>query len=193
MIWALLGGYAIGSLPTADAVARLAGVDLRGEGSGNPGTANAIRLGGVRLGVTVLALDFAKGAGAVLLGRALAGDAGGLAATFAVIAGQVLNPWYGFAGGKGLGVAGGAALAMWPPGLLVVAPIIAGGARLFRAAWGALMGIAALLGLSVLWAGRAWSTWWGVVPDDTLVWFALAVLVVCGPKFVTDIAGGHRS
>lgn len=189
MIWAFFGGYLIGSLPTADAVGRLSGVRLRDEGSGNPGAANALRLGGIRLGITVLALDFAKGAGAVLLGRALAGDAGGLTATFAVMIGQVLNPWYGFAGGKGLGVAGGAASAMWPPGLLVVAPIIAGGARLFRAAWGALIGIAALLGLSVLWAARGWSTWWGVVPDDTLVWFALTVLVVSGPKLLSKVAG----
>lgn len=189
MIWAFIGGYGLGSLPTADAVARLSGVRLRDAGSGNPGAANALRLGGLRLGVTVGALDLAKGAGAVILGRALAGDSGGLAAAFAVMVGQVLNPWYAFAGGRGLGVAGGAALAMWPPGLLVVVPIVAGAARVLRAAWGALLGIAALVGLSILWASQGWSTWWGVVPDDTLVWLALAVLVVSGPKFVSEVAG----
>ena len=192
MIWAFIGGYAIGSLPTANAVARLKGVNLRTEGSGNPGTANALRLGGMQLGLTVLALDLAKGVAAVVLGSALAGDAGGLAGAFTVMLGQVLTPWYRFQGGKGLAVAGGAALALWPPGLLVIAPIIAGGAKLARAAWGALLGIVALVGLSILWAGQGWGTWWGVVPDDTLVWFALAVLVVCGPKFFSEIAGGGR-
>ena len=189
MIWAFLGAYAIGSLPTAEAVARLSGIDLRSEGSGNPGTANALRLGGAGLAATVLALDVAKGSAAVVLGRAIADDGGGLAAAFAVMVGQVLNPWYGFAGGKGLGVAAGAALALWPPGMLAVAPVVAGAARLFRAAWGALIGVTALVALSILWASQGWSTWWGVVPDDTIVWFSLAVLVVSGPKFLSEVGG----
>ena len=192
MIWAFVAGYAIGSLPTADGVARLAGVNLRTEGSGNPGTANAIRLGGIRLGATVLALDLIKGAGAVVLGRAMAGDAGGLAAAFTVMLGQVLNPWYGLRGGKGLGVAGGAAAALWPPGLLVIGPIIAGAALLFRSAWASLIGITALVALSILWASEGWSTWWGARADDTLVWFALAVLAVAGPKFLAEIPGRQR-
>lgn len=190
MIWALAGGYLIGSLPTADALARLSGIRLREQGTGNPGAANALRLGGARLAVAVLAVDVVKGVGAVVLGRAVDGDATGLAAAIAVILGQVLNVWYGFSGGKGLGVAAGAGLALWPPGLLAVAPVFALAARLFRAAVGALIGLAVLFGLAMLWAEMGWSTWWGVSPDDTVVWFAIWVLAITSPKFVADLADG---
>jgi hypothetical protein len=42
---AVLLGYLLGSIPTANGLARLRGVDLRKAGSGNPGVNNARRLG----------------------------------------------------------------------------------------------------------------------------------------------------
>jgi glycerol-3-phosphate acyltransferase PlsY len=186
MIWAILIGYALGTIPTADAVGRARGIDLRGEGSGNPGTANALRLGGARVAATILALDLAKGAAAAIVGRAFAGDAGGAAAAVAAIYGQVANPWHRFRGGKGLGVTGGAVLVLWPPGALIVTPVIAVAARLVGSALGGLVGLVALGSFAVLWAANHWPVAWGVTPDDVLVWFAIGAIVVTAPKFVSS-------
>ena len=187
MIYAILSGYAIGSLPSADAIGRLRGHDLRRAGSGNPGTANALRVGGRFTAALVLAVDLLKGATAALAGGALAGDAGAIAAGVAAVAGQIRNPWFGFRGGKGLGVTGGVTLVIWPPGALVVIPVIALAARLLRSAGGALVGLAGYLIGTIAWALNDWSTWWGVPPDDRLVWGGIGVVVLAAPKFIADL------
>ena len=192
MIWSLLIGYVIGSIPTAEAVGTLHGIDLRSQGTGNPGTANALRVGGPRVAFAVLALDLLKGAAAAAIGRSLAGDAAGVAAGVTAIYGQVANPWHRFKGGKGLGVTGGAALVLWPFGAVAVPPIIALGAKLVGSAAGALTGIATLLGLSVAWAANGWPTAWGIVADDTLVWFTIGVAVLTTPKFAATLTERFR-
>jgi len=193
MIWSLLVGYVIGSMPTADAVGRVRGIDLRISGSGNPGTANALRLGGPGMAAAVLALDLAKGAAAALIGRKLAGDAGGVAAAVTAIWGQVANPWHGFTGGKGLGVTGGATIVLWPPAIVIVLPIIAIAARALGSAAGGLSGITTLLALSIAWAANGWPVAWGIVPDDTLVWLTIWVGVLTAPKFASALLQRFRS
>ncbi|MEX1207597.1 MAG: glycerol-3-phosphate acyltransferase [Acidimicrobiia bacterium] len=187
MTWALLVGYLIGSTPTADLIGRLRGVDLRTAGTGNPGTANALRVVGRGAAVTILILDLLKGAGAALFGLALGGDSTAVAAAVAAVSGQVLNPWFGFRGGKGLGVTGGAAMVIWPIGVAVVLPVIALGATAFRAAVGGTLGILSFFLLSILWANEGWTTLWGIAPDDTLVWFTIGIGVLALPKFVGEI------
>lgn len=187
MIAALLLGYLIGTIPSADAIGRLRGHDLRSSGSGNPGTANALRVGGAGTAALVLLLDLAKGATAALAGGAFASDAGAAAAGVAAVAGQILNPWFGFRGGKGLGVAGGMTLVVWPMAALVVIPIAAIGAKLLRAAGGALVGLAAYLTAAIVWAANDLPTGWGITPDDTLVWVAIGVTALAAPKFVGDL------
>lgn len=190
MIWALLTGYVIGSLPSADTIARIRGHDLRSSGTRNPGTANALRVAGRATAAIILAIDVAKGTGAVIAGSGLAGTGGEIAAGVAAIAGQVLNPWFGFKGGKGLGVTGGVTALTWPPGLLVALPLIALGAKLLRAAGGAIVGLSAYLAGSILWAANDWPMWWGVPSDDRLVWMAIGVVALTTPKFIGDLT--HR-
>jgi len=189
MMVALVVGYLIGSVPTADIIGRLRGVDLRTRGTGNPGTANALRVIGRGAAVTILLLDLAKGAAAAMFGLGVHGDATGVAAAVAAVAGQVGNPWFGFRGGKGLGVTAGAALVLWPLGVAVVLPTFALGAVAYRAAVGAIAGVLLFLGLSMLWAAEGWITAWGIEPDDTLVWFTIGIAVLTLPKFVGDLAG----
>ena len=189
MIWAILLGYAIGSIPSADIIGRVQGHDLRNSGTGNPGTANALRVAGRRTAALVLLIDIAKGAIATMAGAGLADTGGSMAAGLAAIAGQVLNPWFGFNGGKGLGVTAGVTAVAWPPGLLVVLPITALGARFLRAAVGAILGLIAYSVGSVLWAANDWPTWWGLPPDDLLVWLAIGVVALTSPKFVRDLKG----
>jgi glycerol-3-phosphate acyltransferase PlsY len=187
MTWALVMGYLLGSIPTADLIGRTRGIDLRAAGTGNPGTANALRVVGRGTAITILVLDLAKGAGAAAFGRAIDGDATGVAAAIAAVAGQVLNPWFRFRGGKGLGVAAGTALVLWPAGLFVILPLVALGAVTLRAAAGAVLGLLALFGLSLVWAGEGWTTTWGIVPDDTLVWFTIGVAALTMPRFAGDL------
>ncbi len=189
MIWAILLGFAIGSIPSTDTIARGRGHDLRNSGTGNPGTANALRVAGRSTAAVVLAIDVAKGAVAVMAGAGLADTGGSMAAGLAAIAGQVLNPWFGFRGGKGLGVAAGVTAVAWPPGLLVVLPITALGARFLTAAGGAILGLTAYSVGTVLWAANDWPTWWGLPSDDLLVWLAIGVVALTAPKFVSDLKG----
>ncbi len=189
MITAILTGYLIGSLPSADAIGRMRGHNLRTTGSGNPGTVNALRVGGPLTAGLVLLVDLAKGATAVLVGGAVTGAAGAIAAGVAAVAGQILNPWFAFRGGKGLGVTGGVTLVVWPPGLLLMLPIVAVGARFLRSSsGGALVGLAAYLGGTVLWAANGWPMWWGIPADDRLVWCAIGITVLAAPKFARDLA-----
>lgn len=189
MIWSILLGYAIGSIPSADIIARGRGHDLRNSGTGNPGTANALRVAGRSTAAVVLAIDVTKGAVAVMAGAGLANTGGSMAAGLAAIAGQVLNPWFGFRGGRGLGVAAGVTAIAWPPGLLAVLPITALGARFLRAAGGAILGLTAYSVGAVLWAANDWPTWWGLPSDDLLVWLAIGVVALTAPKFVSDLKG----
>ena len=96
------------------------GRDIRTEGSGNAGATNVLRAHGKALGLTVAALDIAKGAAAVLLMRTVTADPRyAAAAGLAAIAGHVFPIFYGFRGGKGVATAVGAFLALAPLPTLV--------------------------------------------------------------------------
>lgn len=187
MIRSIVLGYLIGSIPSAEGIARLQGHDLRSSGTGNPGTANALRVGGRSTALLVLLVDLIKGAAAALAGDAFAGVGGSVAGGVFAIAGQVLNPWYRFQGGKGLGVTGGVTAVVWPPGLLVNLPLTGLSTRLLRASGGALIGLVGYLVTAILWAANGWDTWWGVPADDRLVWCALGVVILTTPKFFGDL------
>lgn len=144
-VMAMALGYAIGSLPTAGLLARARGVDLRDEGSGNPGANNALRTGGPLLAATVLFVEAAKGYGATSLGAAMTDDPGAVAAAIGAVAGNVFNIWYRFGGGKGLGISLGILTAAWPLVLLPVLAVLVGTVLISRSA-----GIAALAALATL-------------------------------------------
>ena len=98
-------GYLVGTFPTADIVARRASggpVDLRHTGTGNPGSANAAGVLGVRAGAEVIAGDIGKGAAACAFGAAIAGPLGAHVAGTAAVAGHCFPVWNGFRGGKGV-------------------------------------------------------------------------------------------
>jgi glycerol-3-phosphate acyltransferase PlsY len=96
--------------------------DIRAEGSGNIGAANALRTLGRRGAVAVLVLDALKGALPVLAGRALGSDALAAGAAFAAVAGHCFSPFLGFRGGKGVATSFGAIVTLaWPAGVAFAA------------------------------------------------------------------------
>ena len=115
LLFALLAGYALGSLPFAYWLGRWRGVTLTSLGTGNPGAANLFRQSSRRLGVMAGALDMAKGASAVLVGRWLGLPSEvALASGAAAVVGHWHSPFLGFRGGAGLATAIGVGLGAAP-------------------------------------------------------------------------------
>ena len=182
----LLVGYLIGSIPTANAIAGLFGIDLRSEGSGNPGANNARRLGGPGLSIAILAVEAAKGATAVLAGGALAGSPGMVAAGLGAATGNVFSVWYRFQGGKGLGITLGVLLMAWPLALPPVIVTLAAVALITRSTGLASIGaIVMLLVLGLLWFPMAWTNGWGA-DSTSLPWMAIGLAGVLAPKHIID-------
>ena len=118
--WALmllLMCYLIGALPFGQWVGRRAGVDLSKQGSGNTGAANAARILGMKAGLTVLALDAAKGVVAVWLAYfALLPFVSVIKVIFGftAIIGHNYSVFRRFKGGKGIATTFGVVLALNP-------------------------------------------------------------------------------
>jgi len=90
------------------------GIDLREHGSGNPGTTNAFRVLGTRLGLLVFAVDLLKGFLLVLLARYLAGPWVTVLVAMAAILGHNWSLFLRGRGGKGVATGAGVVLAMMP-------------------------------------------------------------------------------
>lgn len=140
---AAIAGYLIGSVPSASFLGRLQGVDLRTEGSGNPGTANALRTSGPWLASLVLIVEAGKGYAAVWVGALVGDEFGAIAAGLGALGGNVYNPWYRFQGGKGLGISLGVLAAAWPAAIVPILVVIVVGVLITRSS-----GIASLAAIA---------------------------------------------
>ena len=113
----VLIAYLVGSVASAILVCRAMGLpDPRGEGSGNPGATNVLRIAGKLPAALTLAGDVLKGVAPVLLasglGRAPAVEA---LAALAAFLGHLHPLYFRFRGGKGMATALGAIAALaWP-------------------------------------------------------------------------------
>ena len=113
--------YLLGCISPSIIQGRLAGIDIKKEGSGNAGTTNALRILGKKAALITLIVDICKGVAAVLLGS-IAGPLCSYICALAVFAGHIWPVFYGFKGGKGVATAFGAILAVnWKIGLLSLA------------------------------------------------------------------------
>src|SRR5258706_8084866 len=115
LLLVLVASYLAGSIPTGVLLGRLRGIDPRAHGSGNIGATNVARTLGKGLGVLTLVIDCAKGAGPVLVTRALDLPAEWVAAAGgAAVLGHVFPVWLRFKGGKGVATALGVFLSLAP-------------------------------------------------------------------------------
>lgn len=138
-LWGALG-YLLGSIPFGMVISRVMGLgDLRQIGSGNIGATNVLRTGNKGAALGTLLLDGGKGAVAVLLARAMAGeDAAQLAGLMAFV-GHCFPVWLKFKGGKGVATFLGIMLALsLPVGLVVCATWLFGAAITRMSSVGAL-------------------------------------------------------
>ena len=112
-----LTGYVVGSVACAVFVCRALGLpDPRGEGSGNPGATNVLRVGGKTAAALTLAGDVLKGVLPVLLARAVSDSpAVAAAAGLGAFAGHLYPVFFRFRGGKGVATCFGVVAALsWP-------------------------------------------------------------------------------
>ena len=114
LVWAVVG-YLLGSIPSGVLLARAMGLgNLREIGSGNIGATNVLRTGNKRAAALTLLFDGAKGAVAVLLARAFAGEDAAQLAGLAAFIGHCFPVWLVFRGGKGVATFFGILLALAP-------------------------------------------------------------------------------
>lgn len=113
------GAYAVGNINPASIIAKMHGVDIREEGSGNPGTTNVIRVLGLKEGLYTLFFDMLKAFVVVKIGFMISAQLGGMVAFAGVLIGHCFPIIYKFKGGKGVAVAFGAALGItWPSAMV---------------------------------------------------------------------------
>jgi glycerol-3-phosphate acyltransferase PlsY len=112
----LLGAYLLGSIPFAQVLARVKGLDLRVAGTGNVGAGNLTKTAGVGWGIAAGVLDGLKGLVPVLacLRAGLGVGAAGLVGLAAVI-GHNWSLFMRGRSGRGLATAFGVILALHPP------------------------------------------------------------------------------
>jgi len=128
LVVVVVGSYLLGSIPFGFLIGRIAGVDIRGTGSGNVGATNVVRVLGKRYGYPVFVLDFLKGFGAVKISLLLATgpppnwnspEIFGIIAAVSSVVGHSYPPWLMFKGGKGVATSAGALFALTAVGGLI--------------------------------------------------------------------------
>ena len=153
--------YLLGSISSAIIVCRLLNLpDPRGQGSGNPGATNVMRIGGKKAAAITLIGDMLKGLIPVLVAKFL-GASIAVQALVAVAAflGHLYPVFFGFRGGKGVATALGVLLGLhWPVGLLTIATWLLI-AKLFN-----VSSLAALLSIVV----TPLYIWW-LIPERSLM------------------------
>lgn len=164
--------YMLGSVVGSLLLGRFQGVDLRRQGSGNPGGTNALRLMGPRFAVGVMLIDMGKGALAAGLlapasltggGMAYAPGTVALACGAAAVAGHVWPLWHGFRGGKGAATLLGVVAVVQPWAITAVLAVFV-----------VVLGLTGFVGLATMAATASLAAWAGLaVPGGLLSPFGL--------------------
>ncbi len=170
LLWvvAIILAYLIGNLSPATLISKASGIDIRKEGSGNPGTTNMLRVMGKKAAVLTLLIDIGKGVAAVLLGGYLGGETLSVYCGLAVFIGHIFPVFYRFKGGKGIATAFGVLLALHTVmALLCLGVAVLGFVGARRVSVGSLLAALALPLLA-----------WVYLPDHIIVFAIMAILVL---------------
>jgi glycerol-3-phosphate acyltransferase PlsY len=141
----IVGAYLVGSIPTGVIVGRLRGFDPRAVGSGNIGTSNVIRAGGMSAAAMTFAGDILKGAIPVMVAQAAGCPVAGIAwVGLAAFIGAICSVFLRFHGGKGIAAALGIWLAISPMAILIA-----------LAVWAAVLAFSRIMSLASIGAAIA--------------------------------------
>lgn len=166
----LIVSYLLGALPVGLLMARwIGGVDLRSQGSGNVGMANAVRVAGWKTGAVVMAADMLKGVVAVLLARSLHLPPPAVAAAgMAAVAGHNWSVFLGFRGGKGVATSLGVAFVLGPKVALLLMVLWFAVVALTR-----YSSLASIIGL----VAAPFAMWLGRQPQEAIIFCAAAAVL----------------
>ena len=169
--------YVVGSIPFGVLVARATGAtDPRTLGSGRTGGTNALRAMGRRRALLVVIGDVLKGAVPVLVARYVTGNAAiEVLCAIAAILGATHSMFVGFRGGRGVGTSVGTMLVIFPPAILVGAPVFIGVILVTR--YVSLASLLAITSGAVL-VGIWWLAANGTVPFVYPVYATLGTILV---------------
>lgn len=168
VLLAVIIAYFIGNISPAILIGRLYGVDIRKEGSGNPGTTNVLRVLGKKAALATLLVDVLKGTLPVLIVGLLISHQAAMYCVPAVFAGHLWPVAFGFKGGKGVATAFGALMGLnWLLGLSALAIVAAGVLLSQRMSVGSIIGAASFPVLC-----------WFMEPDFIYIGSVLALLVL---------------
>ncbi|MBB3143847.1 glycerol-3-phosphate acyltransferase PlsY [Phyllobacterium trifolii] len=123
LLFALVFGYLLGSIPFGLILTRMGGLgDVRSIGSGNIGATNVLRTGNKKLAAATLVLDMLKGTVAVLI-AGIASPEAAIVAGFGAFLGHIFPVWLKFKGGKGVATYLGVLLGLFWQGALIFAAV----------------------------------------------------------------------
>jgi glycerol-3-phosphate acyltransferase PlsY len=163
---ALIPFYLIGSFPSGYLLARLHGVDITQQGSGNVGATNVARSLGKRAGVLTLILDLFKGILGVYLASVFTPAAWyPAAAAIAVVSGHCFSLPPLLKGGKGVAT-----------GLGVLIALVPGAAILSAVIFSSVFAVTRLVSLSSLMATLSAPLYSLVTNQSDAVSFSLVVV-----------------
>jgi glycerol-3-phosphate acyltransferase PlsY len=172
IVWTA-AGFLLGSIPFSLILGRLfARTDIRQVGDGNPGGANALKAGGLKVGAPAILLDIGKGFLPVWLAQRY-GISGWqvVPVALAPILGHAFSPFLRFRGGKALGPTGGAWVGLVGLWTFPIYATLALPATLVQSedGWSANAGMLALLGYSIL-IGEPWMVALAALNAAIIVW-----------------------
>jgi glycerol-3-phosphate acyltransferase PlsY len=173
---AMLGAYLVGSIDFAVIVARMHGVDIHQEGSGNPGTSNVLRTLGRFPAALVFIGDTLKGTVGAAMGMVAAGSVDpqvqwAFAAGFCAVVGHCYPVFHKFKGGKGVATGGGVLLFTTPLVMVIDLAVWAVVVKLTKTASIGSMLLVLLTPPLLYWQGvRGWAWVWLGLTIALVVW-----------------------
>ncbi|MCH2067694.1 glycerol-3-phosphate 1-O-acyltransferase PlsY [Shimia sp.] len=177
LLWAVVG-YVLGSIPFGMVLSKVMGLgNLREIGSGNIGATNVLRTGSKKAAALTLILDGGKGAVAVLIARAMAGEDAAQVAGLMAFLGHCYPVWLKFKGGKGVATFLGLMLALaWPVGIACCLT------------WLATAAVSRISSLSALVAAASSAVWMLILGYGSAVVLAILLAVIVFARHHENIA-----
>ncbi|MGE5528899.1 MAG: glycerol-3-phosphate 1-O-acyltransferase PlsY [Patescibacteria group bacterium] len=123
VVMALVGSYLLGGFLGGMFAAEIRGIDLKRRGSGSMGATNVLRTMGPFFALCTLAVDIAKGLGAVALGRLTGYPGLDVACGALAIIGHNWPLSASFKGGKGIATTLGTMILLAPKAPLILVPL----------------------------------------------------------------------